>query len=130
MHIATSSSYNTWEREKGMSKENTTSTTIGFIVAFIGTLILIIDAVTYHLAVDARVGAAGTLLGILILIFAFRAYTTKGVTPLVFSVLIMIVGIVAIILALTVLNDIIAIIGGSAAFVAGIFLMLGKRGTK
>jgi len=106
--------------------------TIGFILAFIGTLVLIIDAVTYHLAVNARYAAAGILLGLLILLFSFRAYTTKGRSSLGYSLLVIIIGIIAVILIgiILYLVDIIAIFGGIVAVLGGIFSMLGKRAAK
>jgi peptidoglycan/LPS O-acetylase OafA/YrhL len=115
-----------------MSKENATMKTTGFILAFIGTLVLIIDAVTYHLAVNARYAAAGILLGLLILLFAFRAYTTKGRSALGYTLLVIIIGIIAVILIGIILYqvDIITILGGLVAVVGGIFLILGIRAKK
>jgi hypothetical protein len=121
-------------REKEMSKENTTDTGIGFILAFICTLILLVDAVTYHLSVNARDAEAEILLGLLILLFAFRAYTVKGAKViqggLGYSAVVMVIGIAAIMLSLIVLYDIIGVLGGLVAVVGGIFLVLGKRATK
>jgi hypothetical protein len=115
-----------------MSKENTTNTTIGFILAFIGALILIIDAVAFHLAANARYAAAGILLGLLILLFSFRAYTTKGRSSLGYNLLVIIIGIIAMILVGIILYifDIITILGGLVAALGGIFSVLGKRATK
>jgi FtsH-binding integral membrane protein len=119
-------------RVKDMSKENTTNTTIGFILAFIGALILIIDAVTFHLAVNARYAAAGILLGLLILLFSFRAYTTKGRSSLGYSLLVLIIGIIAVILIgiILYLLDIITVLGGIVAVLGSIFSILGRRAKK